>query len=45
MVSKSRLVVSATVMAPVEASMANTPSSLPETIDQVRLVVSPVVAR
>ena len=34
---------SATVMAPVEAPMANTPSSLPDAIDQVRLVVSPVV--
>ena len=30
---------SATVMAPVEAPMANTPSSLPDAIDQVRLVV------
>ena len=34
---------SATVMAPVEAPMANTPSSLPDAVDQVRLVVSPVV--
>ena len=34
---------SATVMAPVEAPMANTPSSLPDAMDQVRLSSSPVV--